>query len=69
MYVQEHRWTTSWGYTADSAKDALQRNTFEVGITLLTAASLSADNSLDSTHGLDIDNINWQFNIIHGLDG
>ena len=47
MYVQEHRWTTSWSYTAESAKDALERGTFKVGIALLTAASLSADNSLD----------------------
>ena len=69
MYVQVHRWTTSWGYTAESAKDTPQRDTFEVGIALLTAASLSADNSVDNTYDLDIDNINWQFNIIYGLDG
>ena len=63
-YMQEHRWTTSRGYAAKSAKDTLQRDTFKVGNALLTAASLSVDNSLDSVYGLDIDNI-----IIYGLDG
>ena len=63
-YVQEHWWTTSQGYAAKSAKDALQRDTFKVGNALLTAVSLSVDNSLDSAYGLDIDNI-----IIYGLDG
>ena len=59
-YVQEHRWTTSRGYAAKSAKDTLQRDAFKVGNALLTAVSLS----LDSVYGLDIDNI-----IIYGLDG
>ena len=35
------RWTTSQGYAAVSARDALQRDTLEVGIALLTAASSS----------------------------
>ena len=44
--VQECRWATSRGYAAKSARDTLQRDTFKVGIALLTAASSSADNGV-----------------------
>ena len=36
------------GYAAASTRDALQRDTFEVGIALLTGASLSTDNSVEN---------------------
>ena len=49
-HVQECRWTTSWGYAAESTRDTLQRDAFEVGIALLTAASLSADDGVDSAY-------------------
>ena len=39
-HVQERRWTTSQGYAAESARDALQRDTFEVGIALLENCEL-----------------------------
>ena len=41
--MQECRWTTSQGYAAESARDALQRDTFKVGIALLRAVNSSAD--------------------------
>ena len=51
--MQECRWTTSRGYDAASARDALQRDAFEVGIALLTAASLSADDSVESAYWIE----------------
>ena len=45
-YVQERRWTTSRGYAAKSASNSLQRDTFEVGIALLTAVSSSMDDGV-----------------------
>ena len=41
--MQERRWATSQGYAAKSARDALQRDTFDAGTAALTAASSSAD--------------------------
>ena len=46
FHVQKRQWTTSRGYAAKSARDTLKKDTFEVGIALLTAASPSADNSV-----------------------
>ena len=60
--MQERRWTTSRGYATTSIRDALQRDTFEVGIALLTGASSSANDAcmprpyyimLRRVHGLD----------------
>ena len=42
--MQERQWTTSQSYAAKFTRDALQRDTFKVHITLLTAASSSVDN-------------------------
>ena len=52
FHMQEHRWTTSRGYAAESARDVLQRDAFEVDIALLTAVSLSRQ-QYDSTCVLD----------------
>ena len=48
--MQGHQWTTY--RAAESTREALQRDAFEVGIALLTAASSSADNSV-TVHMLD----------------
>ena len=37
-----------WGYAAKSARDAFQRDTFEVGVALLTAASSSAEDCVSA---------------------
>ena len=52
FHVQECRWTTSRGYAAESARNALQRDiyTFEVGIALLTAASSKRKGLCDSAY-------------------
>ena len=34
LWLQEHWWTTSQGYAAKSARDALQRDAIEIGIAL-----------------------------------
>ena len=44
--MQKDQWTTSQGYAAKSTRDALKKDTLEVGIALLTAVSSSADNNV-----------------------
>ena len=46
FHVQERQWTTSRGYAAEFTRDTLHRDTFEVGIALLTAASSSTDDGV-----------------------
>ena len=50
FHVQECRWTTSQGYAAESARDALQRDTFEVGIALLRDANSKCGRRCDSAY-------------------
>ena len=70
--MQEHRWTTSQGYAAASARDALQRDTFEVGIALLTGVSSSADDGVESAYWIECACIPHSYYITlqraHGLD-
>ena len=69
--MQEHRWTTSRGYAAASARDALQRDTFEVGIALLTGVSPSADDSVESVYWIERACMPHPYYItlrVHGLD-
>ena len=47
VFTCKCRRTTFWGYGAKSAREALQqRETFKVGIDLLIAVSLSADDGV-----------------------
>ena len=41
LWLQEGQWTTSWGRAAECKRDALQRDTFKLGIGFLTDASWS----------------------------
>ena len=50
FHVQECQQTTSWGYAAESARETLQRDTFEVGSALLTAMSSMRTRLVCHTH-------------------